>query len=138
MCARVDQVPQNSAPLVSWRGEHARIPLPLRALGRYFITGQQLRGPGDNATFLHRATIDYRARPYVTLSGPIWQRLARRHAALTVAALLLPLAGWKIAVAWILATWLVAMWWLCRAAVRALSRGRLNREYVDPAARVLV
>jgi len=137
MCARVDQVPQNSAPLISWRGEHARVPLPLRILGRYLITGQQLRGPGDNATFLHRATIDYRARPYMTLSGPIWQRLARRHAALTVPLALLPLAGWKIAVAWALATWLIAMWWVARSFVHLLRRGRLNREYVDPAARVL-
>jgi hypothetical protein len=71
------------APLIQIRGERARIPLPLRAAGRYFLTGAPLRGPGDNATFLHRATEDYRARPYLTLTGPRWQRLARRNAAVT-------------------------------------------------------
>lgn len=130
-------MPQNAAPLISWRGEHARVPLPLRVLYRYFITGQALRGPGDNATFLHRATVDYRARPYVTLTGPIWQRLARRHAALTLPALLLIFAGWQAACVWLAATWPIAMWWIVRSAIRWARRRRNNQSFIDPAARVL-
>jgi hypothetical protein len=129
-------MPQNTAPIVSWRGEHAKLPLPLRVFGRYFITGQALRGGGDNATFLHRATVDYRARPYVKLTGPKWQRLARRHAAVTVP-LVLACWDWRAAVAWWTVTLLAAVAWAVRAAVRALSRGRQYREWVDPAARVL-
>lgn len=131
-------MPQNVAPLISWRGERARLPLPLRVLGRYFITGQQLRGPGDNATFLHRATVDYRARPYLTLSGPIWQRLARRHAAVTVPALLLVAAPWiglRPVGLYMISLCAVAVTWTARASARAVRGWRTNRRWVDPAAR---
>lgn len=134
-------MPQNTAPLVSYHGAHARIPLPLRVLGRYFITGQQLRGAGDNATFLHRATIDYRARPYTTLTGPKWQRLARRHAAFTLP-LLLALAAvtpwvnlWAVA-AYEAALLSTALWWVVTRARRSLAGRRRNKAWIDPAARV--
>jgi len=131
-----------TTPLVSWRRERAWIPLPLRVLGRYFITGQPLRGPGDNATFLHRATVDYRARPYVKLTGPIWQRLARRHAAVTVplclflAAVLPQVSLWwlwgylgvLVAAAGTWAGLRTRRWWRDR---------RAWKEFVDPAAQVL-
>lgn len=132
-------MPQNTAPLISWRGERAAVPLPLRVLGRYFITGQALHGAGDNATFLHRATIDYRARPYLKLTGPKWQRLARRHAAFTGPATLLLAAPWHGLLP--LAIYMVA---LAVAAVGALSRVawhgvrgfRRHRQWIDPAAKV--
>lgn len=132
-------MPKNVAPLVSWHGEHARLPLLLRVAGRYFITGQTLRGPGDNATFLHRATIDYRARPYIKLTGPIWQRLARRHAAITV-----PLA--LLAAAWWITLWPIALYeilllltagaWSIRRTYGWMKARTHNRRWVDPAARV--
>jgi hypothetical protein len=132
-------VPQNTAPLISWRGEHARIPLPLRILGRYFITGRKLYGPGDNATFLHRATVDYRARPYLTLTGPIWQRLARRHAAFTMPGLLLAAAPWWTLwplMLYLLALTGLALWWAARSSWRGVKNRRRNRAWIDPAARV--
>lgn len=132
-------MPQNTAPLISWRGERATVPLPLRVLGRYFITGQALRGAGDNATFLHRATVDYRARPYLKLTGPKWQRLARRHAALSIpGALLLAAPWWTLLPLKIYATALLlaALGALSRAAWHALAGHRRNRQWVDPAARV--
>ena len=127
---------QNSAPLVSWRGEHARIPLPLRVLGRYFVTGQSLRGPGDNATFLHRATVDYRARPYMTLSGPVWHRLARRHAAATIP-LALACANWRVALLWWAACLVAALVWAVRRVGQAVHFRSRNRRWVDPAAKAL-
>ena len=59
---------------------------------RYFVTGRSLTGARtDNATMWHAATKDYRDRPYEVLTGPIWQRLARRWALLGVPLLALPL-----------------------------------------------
>lgn len=132
-------MPQNTTPLISWHGERARVPLPLRVLNRYFVTGQQLRGPGDNATFLHRATVDYRARPYVTLTGPIWQRLARRHAAVTVPVMLLMSAPWTGL--WPLVSYVLLMSaavsaWLVHVSTRHVRTRRRNRTFIDPAARV--
>lgn len=47
---------------------------------RYFVTGKEIAGPGDNATFLHDATVDYRGRPYEKLTRARWRRVARRWA----------------------------------------------------------
>lgn len=131
-----------NAPLVSFHGEHAKFPLPLRVLARYFLTGQPLRGPGDNATLFHRATVDYRARPYIRLTGPKWQRLARRHSALTVPAL----GSLASATPWV-DLWMVGAYeaglataataWGTYATTRALKDRTLNKRYIDPAARTL-
>lgn len=134
-------MPQN-APLVSWHGEHARIPLPLRILTRYFITGQALRGPGDNATFFHRATVDYRARPYLKLSAPKWQRLARRNAAVTVPLLLVtliptPWVNREAVLAYLVTLILAGVCWCGHAGHTWLKHRRRNAEWIDPAARVL-
>lgn len=128
-----------SAPLVSWRGETARTNLPARVLYRYFVSGQALRGPGDNATLLHAASVDYRARPYITLTGPIWQRLARRNGAITVPVLLTAAAPVTPISLWMVATYegallLAAFAYACIRARRRLRDGRRNREWIDPAA----
>lgn len=130
------------APLVSWHGEHARIPLPLRVLGRYFVTGSSLRGPGDNATFFHAATVDYRARPYITLTAPKWQRLARRNGAISVPVLLTASTITPWVDLWMVATYegvlfLAAFVWACRRWRTARRDGRRNREWIDPAAHKL-
>jgi hypothetical protein len=65
-----------------------------RTLFRYFVTGQSVTGrKTDNASFLHAATKDDRGKPVERLSGPIWQRLARRWAALGLPALFTAFAG---------------------------------------------
>lgn len=66
---------------------------------RYFVTGRPLWGPGDNATFLHDATVDHRDRPVPRLTRARWQRLARRHAAITVPAGLM-VCDWRAAAAY--------------------------------------
>jgi hypothetical protein len=144
-----------NAPLISFHGEHAKFPLPLRVLGRYFVTGQALRGPGDNATLFHRATVDYRARPYIRLTGPKWQRLARRNGAITVPVMYGAWAGVQNAVelfgrdlpgprpslaglvAYVLVLVCGGLVWATWAMTRALKDRGVNRRYVDPAARTL-
>lgn len=127
-------------PLVSLRGDRAKLPLVARAMGRYFLTGASLRGAGDNATFLHRATVDYRARPYVTLSGPIWHRLARRHAAFTVPfglTVAYPwIGGWPV-VCWLGLLILLGLGWIVRSVLRSVRYHRRNKRWVDPAAKAL-
>lgn len=57
--------------------------LSVRSPYRYFVTGASVTGrPTDNASFLHPATEDHRGKPVERLSGPLWQRLARRWALL--------------------------------------------------------
>lgn len=129
-------MPQNTAPLISWHGEHARLPLPARIFGRYFITGQELRGPGDNATFLHRATVDYRARPYTRLTGPKWQRLARRHAVITMP-VLIALLSWKVAVCYLAVLLVAFASWAARRGWRAWRERATRKEWSQPAAQVL-
>lgn len=55
--------------------------LLVRSLYRFLVSGQSVTGrPTDNASFLHAATKDDRDKPVEKLTGPIWQRLARRWA----------------------------------------------------------
>ncbi len=50
----------------------------IRSGFRYFVTGIDVRGAGDNATFLHDATVDYRGRPVEKLTRARWRRVLRR------------------------------------------------------------
>lgn len=105
---------------------------------RYFVTGAPLWGAGDNATFLHRATVDYRGRPYVKLTGPIWQRLARRHAAVTIPSMLLlaaPWLTWRAFALYETALVLGAGGWALRRTYKWAKRRRTYNQWVDPAAR---
>jgi hypothetical protein len=45
---------------------------------RYFVTGMELWGRGDNATFLEDATEDYRRKPTEKLTRARWRRVLRR------------------------------------------------------------
>lgn len=63
-------------PILSGRGIAY---FALRSGWRYFVTGREIIGRGDNATFLHAATKDYRDKPYEKLTGPRWQRVLRRN-----------------------------------------------------------
>lgn len=68
-------------PIFTWYG----MPLYVARTGfRYFVTGADIRKGGDNATFLHGATVDHRGKPSVKLTRARWQRVARRNALLGV------------------------------------------------------
>lgn len=60
---------------------------------RYFVTGMELWGHGDNATWLQAATEDYRRKPTEKLTRARWQRVARRWVGLGIPLLLLLLHG---------------------------------------------
>lgn len=131
-----------SAPLLSIRGEHHTVPLPVRAVWRYFVTGTQLRGPGDNATLFHHATVDYRARPYLKLSRRRWERIARRNAAITVPAALTAASVTPWIDLWMVGAYegtlaTAATAWSVHQGVKWTRTHRANREWVDPAARLL-
>jgi hypothetical protein len=131
--------------------------LLIRTLFRFFVTGVPVSGRDtDNATFRHAATKDYRDKPREKLSGPIWQRLARRWALVGVPSILLVLHGVAIAgrtlvsspprfftLPWYpaLLVWLATValgavgWQLWRLAERWRTRG-LYVDFIRPAAKV--
>lgn len=125
---------------------------------RYFVTGMELWGHGDNATWLQAATEDYRRKPTEKLSRPRWQRVVRRWVGIGIPGILLLFQGLASAVArltkpdppgwatlpfgWILAGYFgiallaaliyagstFAAWWPVR---------RVRKLYIYPAAREL-
>lgn len=126
-----------SQPLISTHGQHWRPPLIVRILYRYFVSGHQLYGPGDNATFLHHATVDYRGEPQLQLQRRRCERLARRHVALTVPPVVAATAGFEALAAYEASLCLaVAAYGAVRARRALANRGR-NHRYIDPAARTL-
>jgi hypothetical protein len=100
---------------------------------RYFITGRPIWGkPKDNATFTHAATKDLSGSPVEKLSGPKWQRLARRWLALGVPIQLAIWFGREWALYWWVTAGLAVLAW----AVASLENWIVNRksinEYVYP------
>lgn len=142
----------------SWPGA---VYLVTRSAFRYFVTGRPILAAGDNATFLHDATVDYRGRPYTKLTRARWRRVARRWAFVAIPGGLLvtekaadateavcrvldvPAPGWtEVPYGGILRAYAVAVpvgvgvWAYPR--VRTWWRMRIpRREYILPAARVL-
>jgi hypothetical protein len=103
----------------------------LRGAWRYLITGRPLWGPGDNASFLHDATQDFRGGPRVKLTRARWRRVARRWVALVLPAGLTAW-DWRAAALYVLLAtlaiggylaWVVSLWWPLRA---------VRREFVYP------
>jgi len=73
-----------------------------RSFARYFVTGQSVTGrKTDNASFLHAATKDDRGKPVERLSGPIWQRLARRWVALGLPIMFTLFAGVSVVIRYV-------------------------------------
>jgi hypothetical protein len=121
---------------------------------RYFITGRELRGEGDNATFLHDATTDHRGRPYEKLTRARWRRVARRWALVGVPAWLAFMSavahvgrmadlawaywpwGWLF-IGWLLGVALVGLGWAGTKLARWWPVRQIRRELVRPAAQVL-
>lgn len=111
-----------------------------RAMWRYLITGRELHGRGDNATFWHDATTDHRGRPYEKLTRARWRRVARRWSVLLSGAGLSAVYHWydltmvvlTITIPTALAS-LLAVW----RAHTTRSRRKVRREYLIPAAKVL-
>lgn len=126
-------------PILTTSRERIHVPFGLRLITRYLITGKTIRGYGDNASFLHAATVDYRGKPVARYSAARWKRVARRNAAITVPVLLTLAAPW-------IGTWpvlaytaslpLAALVWGLVRLVVAVRMRKHYREWVDPAAQV--
>lgn len=103
----------------------------IRGVWRYLVTGKPLWGPGDNASFLHDATHDYRGGPRERLTRARWRRLARRHALITVPGSL-AFWDWRATALYVLLAalagggylgWMISLWWPQRV---------VRREFVYP------
>lgn len=99
---------------------------------RYLITGTPLWGAGDNASFLHDATVDYRARPYTKLGRARWRRVARRWAGAGLPTVLWLTLGQAVALVYLgtlaaglagLGAYRLTRWWPGR---------RARRDFVHP------
>lgn len=121
----------------------------MRVPWSYFVTGAYILSKGDNASFWHDATEDYRGKPVVKLTRARWRRVLRRNAAVTVP---FWLAVWTVTPwvpLWALWVYLgveaaVGLFYGGRLALSGLAwlgrtwrRRRANREWIDPAAAVL-
>jgi hypothetical protein len=129
--------------------------LLIRSAWRFFVTGKELRGDGDNATFFHDATVDHRGRPYEKLTRARWRRVAFRWLAIGIPVTLAAMhgvaglgrhftdAGWArwpwldIAVAYALGALVIAAGLGMRALATWWPLRELRRELVRPAAEVL-
>src|SRR5690349_12871513 len=81
--------PTVRGPKLRWTRPTGLVYLLIRSLWRYFVTGKELAGRGDNATFLRDATEDYRHRPEEKLTRARWRRVTRRWVILGVPLVLL-------------------------------------------------
>lgn len=71
-------------PHLRWTRPSGFLALIIRSLWRFWVTGRPLAGRGDNASFLHDATIDFRKGPVEKLTRARWRRVAWRWAILGV------------------------------------------------------
>lgn len=128
-------------PRLRWYTPTGALALAVRSGWRFWITGRPLRGAGDNATFLHDATIDHRGGPRERLSRARWRRVAWRWGLAGA-----PLTLWATAGRWAALAYLAAL--LTAGAALAVVYGRpwwsgreLRAEFVYPvwavAARVM-
>jgi len=130
--------------------------LVMRSMWRFWVTGVELRGRGDNATWLHDATVDYRQRPYEKLSRARWRRVATRWAvagvpmALAIVGALAEMAqlsgttAWWVTVPWfhVMIGWPLAVVFVLSCMFLAnvriwLETRSARRDLVIPAAQVL-
>lgn len=114
-------------PSLRWYKPLGFAALLARSGWRYWVTGKPLAGRGDNATWLHDATVDYRGKPVEKLTRARWRRVARRWVALGI-----PVALWALLGAWYAVAYLAislaataylgyrwgAAWWPRREEIR--------------------
>lgn len=129
----------HTIPILSSRCEGAQCrtcPRPWR----YFVTGVELWGRGDNATFWQDATEDYRRKPTEKLSRARWRRVARRWAFLVLPALTAAVSAftsWWWLIGYLAALFSVGTALLVRFLAAWLPGREMRKLYVYPAARQL-
>jgi hypothetical protein len=134
--------PMFAHPHFKWWTPWGAAALATRTAYRYFVSGREIRGEGDNASFLHDATEDFRGRPYEKLTRARWRRLTRRWTLLLIPFLILAASVFSETARWLFLAYAyvigalalhfggdaVAVWWEVRD---------VRKTYVLPAAKVL-
>ena len=122
-------------PTLRWYKPLGFTALLARTLWRFWVTGRPLFGRGDNATWLHDATVDHRGGPVPKYSRARWRRVAWRWAVAGVPWLLADAAYWitwwplaaYVTVAGGLGCWAgwrwARAWWPAR---------HVRRDFVEP------
>jgi hypothetical protein len=149
--------PMFAHPHFKWWTPWGACALLARTSFRYFVTGREIRGEGDNATWLHDATVDYRGKPYEKLTRARWRRVARRWViagvpglltvaylmAVIVAKALDPDPTWtRVPYGWLLFGYVAVgtatgTVWIARALGLWWSVRAVRKTYIYPAAKVL-
>lgn len=90
--------PELRGPRLKWHTVDGFTWLVIRSLVRYLVTGKPLWGPGDNATWLHAATADYRGGPVEKLGKARWRRVAYRWALIGIPLVIIAIhgIGWSL------------------------------------------
>lgn len=134
--------PMFKHPTFKWWTPWGATALAVRTGFRYFVTGREIRGEGDNASFLHDATEDFRGRPYEKLTRARWRRLARRWVLLLLPLLIACASVFSETARWLFLAYAyvvgalalhfggnaVAVWWEVRD---------VRKTYLLPAGKVL-
>lgn len=112
--------------------QHQRAGAPT-LLFRFWISGRPLWGPGDNATWLHDATADYRGGPRERLGRARWRRVTARWALLAG-----PVGAYALGGRWLLLGYLAAVFGSAGfLGWRELAALRGGREFALPVWRVV-
>jgi len=148
--------PSIRGPRLHWTSEAGFLWFVVRSCWRFFVTGREIFGAGDNATFLRDATRDYRDGPIERLSRARWRRIAWRWGLLGVPWLIADM--WVVAAfaayrgstawwahfpwLWVLVGYLIAGFsaaaaWTAYLVRLWLSLREVRRTYIYPAHRVL-
>lgn len=109
----------------------------LRSTVRFWITGRPVWGRGDNATFLHDATVDHRGGPMEKLTRARWRRLAWRWGAAGAPLLLWAALGKWYALSYLLLELAAGSWYGWRALAAWWPVREVRREFVHPVAQVV-
>jgi uncharacterized protein DUF87 len=102
------QAPGIHGPSLTWTSIPGALAWCVRSSWRFWVTGKPVWGRGDNASFLHDATEDYRHRPVEKLTRARWRRVAWRWGVAGV-----PLLLWA----------LLGRWWAAGYLACALAAG---------------
>lgn len=118
-------------PSLRWYRPSGLAYLAVRSTWRFWITGRHLWGKGDNATFLHDATVDYRGAPVERLSRARWRRLAWRWSTTGIPALLWLYRPW-LAYTYLTLAAAAGGWAAYRAVAAWWPAREVRRDFVVP------
>lgn len=124
-------------PSLRWYKPSGMAYWAVRSTVRFWITGRPVFGRGDNATFLHDATVDHRGGPVEKLTRARWHRLAWRWGAAGLPLLLWATLGKWWALGYLLLELVAGGWFGWRSLAAWWPVREVRREFVHPVAQVV-